>query len=216
MDSPTSSETGAKLKMPSCTILYHYYYPDDVVSARHFTDFAEGLKLYGWDVTVFTSNRFCRKEGSIALKQEIHNGVQIKRFGHPPFPQSKNTGRLINSCILLFQWFFALLVVKTDVVIFGTDPQFLFFIIPFLSFFRPDLHLAIWGFDLYPEAIFADGIKIPKTVKKLLVWWAGISYRRCGLLVDIGTCMRKRFLAYKVKAKYETIVPWALDDPEKV
>jgi hypothetical protein len=202
--------------MPGCVILYHYYYPDDVVSARHFTDFAEGLRSYGWDVQVFTSNRFCRKEGIIKQKNEIYNGVHIKRFNHPAFSQSKNLGRMFNSFSLSFKWFFALLTIKTDVVIFGTDPQFLFFVIPFLSFFRPDLHLAIWGFDLYPEAIFADGIKIPKIVKKILVWWAGISYRRCGLLVDIGTCMRKRFLAYQAKAKYETIVPWALDEPEKV
>ncbi|NLE89793.1 MAG: glycosyltransferase family 4 protein, partial [Dehalococcoidales bacterium] len=44
----------------SILILYHFYPPDDVISARHFSDLAEGLANRGWDVTVYTSNRYCR------------------------------------------------------------------------------------------------------------------------------------------------------------
>jgi glycosyltransferase involved in cell wall biosynthesis len=99
------------------------------------------------------------------------------------------------------------------VIVFGTDPQFSFYIIPLLAFFRPDLRFTIWGFDLYPEAIIADGIKIPKIIKKFFFWWAGVSYRRCGLLVDLGSCMRNRFMLYHPGAKYVTIVPWALQEP---
>jgi glycosyltransferase involved in cell wall biosynthesis len=198
--------------MPSCTILYHYYYPDDVVSARHFTDFAESLYSSAWKVRVFTSNRYCRKPGVIFPKCEIRKGVNIKRFTHPPFPQSANIGRLLNSFFLSAMWFFDLLFIHTDVVVFGTDPQFSFFLIPFLAFFRPRLRLALWGFDLYPEAIFADGMRLPNCLKILLKWWTGISYRRCGLLVDIGSCMRRRFLAYHPHARYETIIPWALKE----
>jgi len=200
--------------MPRCIILYHYYYPDDVVSSRHFTDLAEGLYSNGWNVEVFTSNRYCRKNGAISPPCETYNGVSIRRFRHPPFLQSKNIGRLLNSFCLSIKWFFALLFRRADVVIFGTDPQFSFFIIPFLAFFRPALRFAIWGFDLYPEAIIANGIKLPGFLTKFLKWLAGVSYRRCGLLIDIGSCMRKRFFEYNPKAKFETIVPWALNEPE--
>jgi glycosyltransferase involved in cell wall biosynthesis len=199
--------------MPSCVILYHYYYPDDVVSARHFTDFAEGLSANGWDVHVFTSNRYCRKQGSITPQYERHHGVSIHRFKHPPFFQSKHIGRLINSLCLSLAWFFALLFVRADVIVFGTDPQFSFYTIPLLALFRHDLRFTIWGFDLYPEAIIADGIKLPKPIKVALLWFAGVSYRCCDLLVDIGSCMRNRLMLYHPKAKYETIVPWALDEP---
>ncbi|MDR3130049.1 MAG: glycosyltransferase family 4 protein [Treponema sp.] len=174
---------------------------------------AEGLSINGWDVRVFASNRYCRKQGSIDPQYELHHGVSIRRFNHPSFFQSKHIGRLINSFCLSFSWFFALLFVRADVIVFGTDPQFSFYIIPLLAFLRPDLRFAIWGFDLYPEAVIADGIKIPKLVKKILLWWAGVSYRRCNLLIDIGSCMRNRFMRYHPKAKYETIVPWALDEP---
>ncbi|MDR3337204.1 MAG: glycosyltransferase family 4 protein [Treponema sp.] len=202
--------------MPRCIILYHYYYPDNVVSARHFTDFAESLSSKGWDVQVFTSSYYCRKAGTIFPHNEVHHEVHIRRFSHPVLPQSKNIGRLLNSFFLSVKWFFALLLMRTDVVIFGTDPQFSFYMIPLLIFFRPQLPIVIWGFDLYPEAIFADGIRVSKIVKKMLQWWAGISYRCCGLLVDIGSCMRSRFSAYHPHAKYETIVPWALKESIRV
>jgi glycosyltransferase involved in cell wall biosynthesis len=199
--------------MPGCIILYHYYYPDNVVSARLFTDFAEGLSISGWDVCVFTSNRYCWKKGSVSPQYEQRHGVSIRRFNYPVFFHSMYIGRLINSFCLSVAWFFSLLFVHTDVVVFGTDPQFSFYIIPLLSFLRPDLRFAIWGFDLYPEAVIADGIKIPKIVKKVLFWWAGISYRRCEFLIDIGSCMRSRLMMYQPKARYETIVPWALQEP---
>jgi Glycosyltransferase len=200
--------------MPSCVILYHYYYPDDVVSSRHFTDFAEGLHSNGWNVEVFTSARYCRRKDLIFPRREIYNAVLIRRFKHPSFSQSKNIGRLLNSFCLNVKWLFTLLFQYVDVVIFGTDPQFSFFIILIFAFFRPTLRFTIWGFDLYPEAIVADGIKLPEFVIKLLKWRAGISYRRCGLLVDNGSCMRKRFLVYHPRARFKTIVPWALEESE--
>jgi glycosyltransferase involved in cell wall biosynthesis len=124
-------------------------------------------------------------------------------------------GRLINTIFFSFVQFFKLLIVDTDIVIFGTNPQFGYYIIPLLAFCRPKLKIAMWGFDLYPEAIFSDGIKIPEIIKKILIWWAGISYRCCELIVDIGFCMRKRLLMYNPKALFETIVPWALDEPKQ-
>jgi glycosyltransferase involved in cell wall biosynthesis len=187
-----------------------------VVSSRHFTDFAESLAANGWNVQVLTSNRYCRKEGVIGQHREMRNGVLIRRFGHPPFSQSKNIGRILNSFFLGFQWFFVLLFLRTDIIILGTDPQFCFFMIPVLVFFRPKMRFTIWGFDLYPEAIIADGIKLPQLLINVLKWWTGVSYRCCGLLVDIGSCMRRRFLEYNPKAIYDTIVPWAMNEPAKI
>jgi glycosyltransferase involved in cell wall biosynthesis len=199
--------------MPSCIIPYPYYYPDDAVSARHFTDFAEGLCSNGWNVQVLAGNRYHSQPGKIVPHKNVRNGVSIIRSWCPPFPNSKNIGRLFNSFYLSTVWLTKLIFANTDVVIFGTNPPFSYYMIPFLNIFRPKLRLVLWGFDLYPEAIIADGIKIPKVIKLMLLWWAGISYRCFDLLVDIGPCMRKRFLTYHPYAKYETIVPWALKEP---
>jgi glycosyltransferase involved in cell wall biosynthesis len=202
--------------MPSCVIPYPYYYPDDVGSARLVTDFAEGLYSHGWEVQVFAGNRYHAKAGKITPHYKIRNGVKIIRSWYPFFSNSKNIGRLFNSFFLFMIWFIKLLFVTSDVIVFGTNPPFIYYMIPFIAFFKPRMHLALWGFDLYPEAIIADGIRIPKVIKNFLFWWAGISYRSCGLLVDIGSCMRNRFCAYHPKAKYKTIVPWALQEPSSI
>jgi glycosyltransferase involved in cell wall biosynthesis len=200
--------------MPSCIIPYPYYYPDDAVSARHITDFAEGLCLSGWDVQILAGNRYHAKAGKIVPRYDIRNGVKIIRLWYPYFSNSRYAGRLINSFCFSMILLAKLSFVTADVVVFGTNPPFVYYIIPFLSFFRPKMRFVLWGFDLYPEAIIADDIKIPKVVKKFLFWWAGVSYRCCGLLVDIGSCMRNRFSRYSPQSKYVTIVPWALQEPQ--
>lgn len=66
--SSSKEENGAK--KPSVLLAYHFYAPDDVVSAVHYTQFAEELAKRDWDVTVLTSNRYCRyPEKKIALKR---------------------------------------------------------------------------------------------------------------------------------------------------
>ena len=47
---------------PQVTVLYHYFHPDDVVSARHFDGLCRGLAERGWDVLVRPCNRGCRDE----------------------------------------------------------------------------------------------------------------------------------------------------------
>jgi glycosyltransferase involved in cell wall biosynthesis len=199
--------------MPSCIIPFPYYYPDDAVSARHITDFAEGLYHHGWDVRILAGNRYHAKDGKIIPHSEIRNGVKIMRLWYPYFSNSRNLGRLMNSFCLSMIFLVKLFFITADVVIFGTNPPFLYYIIPILSIFRPKTRFALWGFDLYPEAVIADNIKLPKSIINFLFWWAGISYRRCKLLVNIGSCMRNRFSKYSPKSNHETIVPWALKEP---
>ena len=45
--------------MPRLLLAYHFFHPDDVVSARIFSDFAVEQQRRGWEVTVVTSNRSC-------------------------------------------------------------------------------------------------------------------------------------------------------------
>ena len=46
------------------TILYHYFHPDDVVSARLYSDLAVGLQKRGWDVEALPCNRGCRNSAT--------------------------------------------------------------------------------------------------------------------------------------------------------
>ena len=42
------------------------------------------------------------------------------------------------------------------------------------------------------------------------------AYRACSLIADIGPCMRRLLSKYPTKARRETLVPWALDEPDGV
>src|SRR5438067_5424027 len=49
-------------RSPRATVLYHYFHPDDVVSARHLSDFCEDLAARGWTVEAMPCNRGCRDD----------------------------------------------------------------------------------------------------------------------------------------------------------
>ncbi len=120
-------------------LVYHFFHPDDVVSARHFGEFAEELALRGWKVTVFTSNRWCRyPKKKITKQKEDWKGVEIQRFKRPSFDQSKPISRLFNATFLMIQWGWRMRRFQNETLIIGTDPQFVQLLFPLInSFLNP-------------------------------------------------------------------------------
>ena len=116
--------------MKSILLIYHFFHPDAVISARLFSDLAEELAKE-YDVTVFTGNRLIRSDEILAESEEWKN-VKIKRFSRPNFSQGSNFGRLFNSAILQMKWLNAFRKnrKKFDTVIVGTDPQFSYMMFP--------------------------------------------------------------------------------------
>src|SRR5438477_161457 len=89
---------------PRAAVLYHYFYPDDVVSARHFADLAEGLRDRGWDVEVWTSNRACRDESVCYAPREVWRGIEIHRIWKPRFKSGSSIGRAISVVWMIAPW----------------------------------------------------------------------------------------------------------------
>lgn len=197
-------------------IVYHFFHPDTVISARIFSDLAAALADAGHEVTAYTCNRLLRYK-EILPKEELWNGVRIRRFSRPDFSQGGNFGRLFNSAILQIKWLAAFLRRRHDfdAVIIGTDPQFSYLMFPFLRLMNRRVKLIHWAFDLYPEAILVNSprwMKILAALTKPFVPW---SYRRVNAMVDIGGCMRMRLLKYRHRARCETLTPWALVEPDR-
>src|SRR5262245_4877509 len=92
------------IMQPRITVLYHYFYPDDVVSARHFDDLCQGLAQRGWDVTVLPCNRGCRDERHTYPYREDRHGVQIRRVWRPRLRQATMLGRVVNAAWMLAAW----------------------------------------------------------------------------------------------------------------
>lgn len=198
-------------------LIYHFFYPDPVISARLFSDLAAELAQAGHRVTVFTGNRLIRSDTLLPLHEEW-SGVSIERFPRPNFSQGSNFGRLFNSGILQFKWLMAFWGRRKefDGVIVGTDPQFSYLMFPFLRLMNHNVRLIHWVFDLYPEAILANSPKWMKLLAALTKPFIPWAYRRVDVMVDIGQCMRERLLKYCHEVECVTLPPWALVEPKQV
>ena len=86
--------------MPSALILYHYFHPDDVVSAQIMTGLALGLHDRGWSVGAKPSNRSCHDEFRTYPDRETWKGILISRVIRPKFRQSSAIGRLFNAIFM--------------------------------------------------------------------------------------------------------------------
>jgi colanic acid biosynthesis glycosyl transferase WcaI len=205
-------------KAPKIAILYHFFYPDDVVSARHFSDLAEGLAAAGWEVEVLPSNRGCRNPAEVYPSHERWRGLKISRIWRPRFAQSSSLGRILNAAWMIAAWSRISLrgkPIRPDVVLVGTDPILSVLVALPLKWLRPEIQIAHWAFDLYPEAAIADGMLAASGIAvRLLTWLLRRAYANCNLIVDLGLCMRRRLEAYGGASGHQTIVPWALAEAE--
>jgi colanic acid biosynthesis glycosyl transferase WcaI len=213
------SETTHHFKKPHAVLLYHYFHPDDVVSARLYSDLAEGLVTRGWDVTAVPCGRGCRDESVTYPPAEDWHGVRIRRAWRPAFRQSSNRGRLLNAGWMLASWAKAAITLprrKREVMVVGTDPVLgVLAAVPWRTL-RRRTGIVHWCHDLYPEAPIADGMvretSPPVRVLKRLL---AAAYRRCDLLADLGPCMGELLAKYGSAARPTTLTPWALVEPDR-
>ena len=200
-------------------ILYHFFYPDDVVSARLYSDFAEELVNRGWNVKVLTSNRYCRyPDKKMQDKKQWWKGVFIVRINRPGWSQANYSLRFFNSAWTIIGWMITVVrMPAVDVIVIGTDPYFSALLFPILRLFKRSKILVHWCYDLYPEIIIAHG------AKGFVKWWAEKmsllmrrAYRSVDLMIDVGECMRRRLDLYRHEARRCTLVPWGLVEPNQI
>ncbi|MBF0137829.1 MAG: glycosyltransferase family 4 protein [Magnetococcus sp. DMHC-1] len=197
-------------------LFYHFFHPDDVVSARLFSDLARELSARGWQVTAHTSNRLWHDPNQrIEPASEVWEGVHIIRTSRFGLEQGGYFLRLLNAIWMMFGWTWRVLrTPKPDIFLIGTDPQFSQLLFPLLKLVAPRTRIAWWCFDLYPEAIAADQPgSLLAGMAMMTRHLIGPLYRLIDLVVDIGPCMRHRLHAYTQRGKPITLTPWALVEP---
>jgi len=199
-------------------VFYHYLYPDDVISAVHFSDLCQGLVERGWEVTGYCCTRSCRDPLLTFPRANTWNGVNIRRIWRPDFPQSTSHGRLLNSIWMIVMW--SLLAfnpfLRVSQLVIGTDPVMSILVALPWKLVRPRVRIAHWCFDLYPEAAIADQL-IPEKglIAKMLGRLLKAAYRQCDLVADLGPCMKARLTNYVGAENPPTTVPvWAIVEPE--
>ena len=202
--------------MPRLLLYYHFFHPDEVVSARMFSDLAVEQKRRGWDVEVVTSNRLWRDPTARLPREEDWEGIRIHRVFRPPWDQARPLERLANSGWLAAAWLLRTLPLgRFDAIVIGSDPAFSPLLTLALRVAHPRAAIVHWCFDLYPEAIAAEGASAAAAVLAPLARrLMGLAYRRTDALVDIGPRMRERLADYRSGARQQTLVPWALAEAE--
>jgi len=199
---------------PTALVLYHYFHPDDVVSAQHFADLCTGLQDRGWNVTAMPSNRGCRDEGVRYPGRETWQNVRIRRVWRPRFRQASTLGRLLNAAWMILAWSLAAFRHRPDVLIIGTDPIFsILAAIPW-RILRPRTKIFHWCFDLHPEAAIAEGMVdqnhlAVRMLRPFLRW----AYQSCHLHGSLGSCMTARLRTYTTSVPISLLTPWALAEP---
>ena len=202
--------------MPRLLLCYHFFHPDDVVSARQFVGLAQEQQRRGWQVTVLTSNR-SRQRGQTFASHERWNGIDIYRVFRPDWDQSRPATRLLNSAWMIAAWLQRTLrLERFDAIVIGSDPAFSPMLALGLRIAYPRAALVHWCFDLYPEAIEAEGGSTAVTslvhlARRLMT----VTYRAYDGIVDLGPRMRARLMEYPSNAAHETLVPWALAEAER-
>jgi colanic acid biosynthesis glycosyl transferase WcaI len=202
---------------PTALVLYHYLYPDDVVSAVLFTDLCVGLAARGWQVQASSSNRAWHDDRRTYARRTTWKGVPFHRVWRPGLRQASSFGRLGNALWMIGAWSMLALNprIRPDVLVVGTDPILSPVVSVIWRILRPRVRLAHWCFDLYPEAAIADGLLRKDALPaRLFSRMMGCAYRRFDLIVDIGSCMRERLGRYASAAAVDTVVPWALVEPD--
>jgi colanic acid biosynthesis glycosyl transferase WcaI len=201
--------------VPRLLLFYHFFHPDDVVSARLYADLAEELQRRGWEVTVVTSNRLWRDPHAALPADEVWNGIRIHRVFRPPWDQARPIERLANSGWMLCAWLRRTRDLgRFDAIVIGSDPAFAPLLGLGLRLLQPRAAIVHWCFDLYPEILTAEGGRAVALLGPIARRLMGLAYRRFDALVDLGPRMRERLAEYGVEARQETAVPWALSETD--
>ena len=200
---------------PRLLVLYHFFHPDQVVSARIFTDLAVEQARRGWDVTALTCNR---SHGDVAARfpsEELWNGVRIHRVFRPAWSQRRPLPRLANSAWMLSAWFLrSVSLGDFDAIVVGSDPTFAATIAIPLRAARPRTPIIHWCFDVFPDAGVAEWTGAGRLLAPPARALMSAAYRRCDVVVDLGPCMRERLERYGGAPRRETLTPWALVEPD--
>jgi glycosyltransferase involved in cell wall biosynthesis len=200
---------------PRLLVLYHFFHPDQVVSAQIFSTLADEQSRRGWDVTALTSNRLHGDSQARLPAEEDWNGVHIRRVFRPAWSQKRPLPRLGNSAWTMSAWFLRSLDLGDfDAIVVGSDPTFAAAVAIPLRAARPRTPIIHWCLDVFPDAGEAEWTGATRLLAPPARLIMKAAYRACDAIVDLGPCMRERLARYGGPEDRQTLTPWALSEPE--
>lgn len=181
-------------------LVSQYFHPDTAATGQLMTDLAVGLEERGLDMAVYTtqpnyhSGHFSRQP-----REEIYEGVDVRRIGAPQFKQTSLPRRVFN-WVVYTVWMSAVLLVSRTVqrqeVIFVSNPPFFPVAMWVVCRIRRFSYTYIVH-DLWPEkgiefGFWSDGGIVDRV-------WSPIHarvFRDAEAVVTLGPKMRSSILSY--------------------
>lgn len=200
---------------PRLLVLYHFLHPDQVVSARIFSELAAEQARRGWAVTALTCNRSHGEPSQRYAPDELWNGVRIHRVFRPAWSQRRPVPRLANSAWTLSAWLMrSVRLGAFDAIVIGSDPSFAAALAIPLRALRPRTPIIHWCLDVFPDAGEAEWTGATRLLSPVARAVMSAAYRCCDVVADLGPCMRRRLERYGGSPRRETLTPWALTEPD--
>lgn len=191
-------------------ILNQIFWPDNINTARHVSELAVELSKRGLEVSVLVGNRDYRTNKKY-LSKERWKGICIRRIKVPIIFGTGWFQRIFTSFWLIISFSMKLIFDKNyKYVIIGSNPPFIFLMLPWLRFLFRNSKIFVWIFDLYPEAIYVNVGVRNKVITKISNVVSRYCYSKADALIDIGPCMRNRIHEYSSKkSDFHTLTPWS-------
>jgi colanic acid biosynthesis glycosyl transferase WcaI len=190
------------------------FYPDTVATGQVLWDVADFLTSNGHKVDVITSRYSYEDKDVIYLKDEIKNGVNIKRINHSKMGKANSFYRLVDFFTFNFTIFIKLLFIKRkgyDAIIGTTVPPFLALIGVWISKLK-NIPFYYYVMDLQPELSIASGMLKPNSIaSKLFAIIGDYSIRNSKKLISLDKYMTEYLIKRGANSKETYTIPiWPL------
>lgn len=188
-------------------VISELYFPEDTSTGYFMTGIAEGISLFR-EVCVLCSQPTYARRGTLAPKEETHNGVMVRRCFGTRFNKDVLPLRLINITTLCWSIFINTLyrVSIRDQVIVVTNPP----VLPVLVMIacrlrRVRVYLLIH--DVYPDVLVACGLTNRQSiVNQVLGLIADVLYRSAKQIIVLGRDMKLRIDRTRGLSRGKTVI----------
>jgi len=201
--------------MPRLVFANRYFYPDQSATSQLLSDLAFQLAAAGADVQVITSQQLYQSPRASLPREEVVNGVTIRRVPATTFGRAGLWGRAIDyvSYSTSMWWRARSVMTRGDVLIAKTDPP-LISIVAMLVALERRAKLVNWLQDMYPEAAAELGIPLMQgLVGRSLCRLRNISLRKAAANVVVSQQMGERVRLSGVSADRVHVIPnWTNDE----
>lgn len=208
--------TATNVRTKRLLIMSQVYVPDSAAVGQCLADVAAEMARRGWHVIVYTAARGYDDPALRYPRQEIRDGVHIRRLPLSSFGKTSIPIRLLAQGLFVLQAFLrAMCLGRIDKIVVSTSPPFAGFVGSLISRLRC-APLLWWVMDLNPDQMVAAGKLGPRSVLvQLFNWMNQKTVSQASRVVVLDDFMRSRLERkhHNDDGKVRVIPPWSQAEP---